>query len=94
MPYPLIADQNGAIAQSYGVLSPKGAARRASFLVDPQGLTRYFAVYPDEVGREIHEILRVLKGLQSYDYTAVMQPSGWRPGMEGIKPDIALAGQI
>jgi alkyl hydroperoxide reductase subunit AhpC len=92
--YPLLADQGGEIARAYGVLSPQGVSRRASFLLDPGGVIRYYAVYPDEVGREISEILRVLHGLQSFSLTDAMPPAGWRPGMAGIKADIALAGQI
>lgn len=92
--YPLLSDRNGQIAQSYSVLSEKGTAYRASFLIDPNGLIRYYAVYPDEIGREPTEIVRVLKGLQKYEATAELEPAYWQPGMDGIRPDIALAGQI
>jgi thioredoxin-dependent peroxiredoxin len=35
--FPLIADSTKAVATKYGVLNPKGYARRVSFLIDPKG---------------------------------------------------------
>ncbi len=92
--FPLLSDRSGQISKSYGVYSQKGSAHRASFLVDPKGMIRYYAVYPDAVGREVSEILRVLKAVQKYDQTSEQQPAGWRPGMDGIVADIAIAGRI
>jgi thioredoxin-dependent peroxiredoxin len=37
LPFPLIADVSKNITESYGVLSPKGRARRVSFMIDPKG---------------------------------------------------------
>jgi len=37
LPFPLIADRSKAVATRYGVLGPRGHARRVSFLIDPQG---------------------------------------------------------
>ena len=41
--FPLLSDffPHGAVAQKYGVLSPKGFAHRVIFLVDKQGIIRY-----------------------------------------------------
>jgi len=35
--FPLVADQDKKVATAYGVLSPKGYARRVSFLIDAHG---------------------------------------------------------
>ena len=37
LPFPLIADVSKDVARKYGVLSPRGKARRVSFHIDPEG---------------------------------------------------------
>ncbi|HXY12075.1 MAG TPA: peroxiredoxin [Thermoplasmata archaeon] len=37
LPFPLIADSSKSVAQAYGVLNPRGRARRVTFLIDPVG---------------------------------------------------------
>lgn len=94
MAYPLLSDRDQQISRAYAVLSKKGISYRATFLIDPQGRIRHYAVYPDEVGRSPAEIIRVLKGLQHYESTNEQEPAWWRPGMNGIVAEIGLAGRI
>lgn len=63
--YPLAADRSHEVSRAYGVLEDDGRAGRAVFIVDPEGIVRYEAVYDDRVGRSIDELLRVLRALQS-----------------------------
>lgn len=35
--FPLLADTSKAVAESYGVLGPRGTARRVTFLLEPDG---------------------------------------------------------
>jgi thioredoxin-dependent peroxiredoxin len=37
LPFPLVADADRAVATRYGVLGPRGTARRITFLIDPAG---------------------------------------------------------
>ncbi|HXQ79497.1 MAG: peroxiredoxin [Thermoplasmata archaeon] len=37
LPFPLIADTSKKVTRAYGVLNPRGAARRVTFLIDGQG---------------------------------------------------------
>ena len=37
LPFPLIADASKKVAGAYGVLGPRGSARRVTFLIDPDG---------------------------------------------------------
>ena len=37
LPFPLIADTSKEVARKYGVLSPRGGARRVSFHIDAKG---------------------------------------------------------
>jgi peroxiredoxin (alkyl hydroperoxide reductase subunit C) len=93
--YPLLSDRNGNIAHAFGVLDKdKGAAYRASFIIDPGGRIRYYSVYPREVGRNVWEIIRTLQGIQYGEATGEGVPAGWEPGDPGIKRDFKKAGTI
>ena len=37
LPFPLIADSSKKVATAYGVLGPRGSARRVTFLIDKDG---------------------------------------------------------
>jgi len=37
LPFPLVADSSKAVATAFGVLGPRGSARRVTFLIDPNG---------------------------------------------------------
>jgi thioredoxin-dependent peroxiredoxin len=37
LPFPLVSDTSRAVSSLYGVLGPRGSARRVTFLIDPQG---------------------------------------------------------
>lgn len=39
--FPLLADEDKAIGQAYGVVGPLGFYRRSAFVVDPDGIIRY-----------------------------------------------------
>jgi peroxiredoxin (alkyl hydroperoxide reductase subunit C) len=93
--YPMLSDRNGAISRAYGMLDKeKGAAYRATFIIDPKGRIRYYSVYPREVGRNIWEIIRILQGIQYGEATGEGVPAGWEPGMPGIKRDFKMVGTI
>ena len=64
--FPIIADLDTKVAQAYGLIHPgesSTAAVRAVFVIDPKGIIRAIIYYPLNVGRNIDEVLRLLKGL-------------------------------
>ncbi len=77
--FPIIADDMGEMAKSLGMISPaKGTNTvRAVFVIDPNNVLRLVLYYPQEVGRNIDEILRVVKALQISDANKVAMPAGW-----------------
>ncbi len=79
VPFPIIADDQGALAKKLGMISPyKGTNTvRAVFVVDPEGRIRAILYYPQEVGRNITEILRLVKALQTSDKYGVATPANW-----------------
>jgi len=77
--FPIIADDTGAVAKRLGMIHPgKGMNTvRAVFIVDPEGTIRLILYYPQEIGRNMDEILRALKALQISDKHRVAIPANW-----------------
>ena len=75
--FPIIA-ANDSVAMKLGMLHPgKGTNTvRAVFIGDPEGKVRLVLYYPQEVGRNMDEILRVVKALQISDKQGAMA-AGW-----------------
>ncbi|KUK14225.1 MAG: peroxiredoxin [Synergistetes bacterium] len=89
--FPIIADDTGEVAKSLGMISPaKGTNTvRAVFIIDPEGVLRLILYYPQEVGRNMDEILRALKALQTADAHGVATPANW-PNNELIKDKVII----
>ncbi|MGM0431078.1 MAG: peroxiredoxin [Spirochaetota bacterium] len=76
--YPIVA-ANDAVANKLGLLHPgKGTNTvRAVFVVDPTGAVRLVLYYPQEIGRNMDEIVRAVKALKTADENKVAIPAGW-----------------
>jgi len=79
IPFPIIADSTGNVAMAMGMIHPGKASDtvRAVFLIDPNSVIRIILFYPQEIGRNMDEILRALKALQTSDANKVAIPAGW-----------------
>jgi len=77
--FPIIADDMGLVAQKLGMIHPgKGSNTvRAVFIVDDKGVIRIMFYYPQELGRNMDELLRAVKGMQTSDANGVAIPAGW-----------------
>ncbi len=77
--FPIIADDLGKVAAKLGLIHPgKGTNTvRAVFVVDPNGVIRLILYYPQEIGRNMDEILRAVKALQTSDKNGVATPANW-----------------
>ena len=77
--FPIIADDLGNVAKLYGMIHQgKGTNTvRSVFIIDPNGIIRAILYYPQEVGRNIDEILRVVRALQVSDKNGVAMPANW-----------------
>ena len=87
--FPIIADLDMKVSRLYGMLQPnesETAAVRAVFFIDPKKKIRLIMYYPLNVGRNMDEILRALKALQTSDEYAVAMPLDWKPGDKVIVP--------
>lgn len=76
--FPVIADI-GEIAHTLGLIHPAKATNtvRAVFIVDPEGIIRAILYYPQELGRNMDEILRMVEGLHKVDHEGVAVPANW-----------------
>ena len=76
--FPVIA-ANDSIANKLGMLHPgKGTNTvRAVFVGDPEGKVRLVLYYPQEIGRNMDEVVRAVKALQISDKNHVAMPANW-----------------
>ena len=89
--FPVIADDMGKVAEKLGMIHPgKGTNTvRAVFVIDPNGVLRLVIYYPQEIGRNMDEILRSVKALQTSDEHGVACPANW-PNNELIQDQVII----
>ncbi len=76
--FPIIAATD-TLAMEIGMVHPKKGTNtvRAVFIIDPEGTVRTILYYPQEIGRNIPEIIRAVKALQKSDAEGVATPANW-----------------
>jgi alkyl hydroperoxide reductase subunit AhpC len=73
----MLADVKHELCRNLGVLDRNsGIAQRATFIVDPDNVIRFVSVNDLWVGRNPHEVLRVVDALQ----TDELCPCNWQKG--------------
>ena len=85
--YPLVADLTKQIGRDYGVLLEDGVTLRGLFIIDPEGKVAFEVVHDLGIGRNVDEVLRVLKAIQTTRETGEVCPANWQPGDDTMKPD-------
>jgi len=79
--YPLLSDMTKDASYNYNVLvEEEGISLRAAFLIDPNGILKSYMVNDLGVGRNVDELLRLVKAFQ----TGELCPVGWEPGQETL----------
>jgi alkyl hydroperoxide reductase subunit AhpC len=75
--FPLLSDITHQISEDYGVLiKDKGISLRGAFLISPDDVLKGIIVNDLDVGRNVDELLRLIKALQ----TGELCPVNWAPG--------------
>ncbi len=88
--FPIIADHGNASRTLGLVHEAKGTNTvRAVFIVDPKGIIRAMLYYPQELGRNMDEIVRMIKGFQVAEKNGVAIPANW-PNNELIKDNVII----
>jgi peroxiredoxin (alkyl hydroperoxide reductase subunit C) len=79
IPFPVIADQTGNVSKTLGMIHAQSAAEtvRAVYIVDPNSTIRAILFYPLELGRNMDEILRMVKALQVGGKYKAAMPANW-----------------
>ena len=62
--YPLVSDLNQTITKKYNLLTNDGFAFPGTFIIDKEGILQYYTVNNLLCGRNIDELLRVLRSIQ------------------------------
>ena len=84
--YTMVADIGHSICQSYGIEHPDAkVALRAAFLIDKQGIVRSQIVNDLPIGRNMDELIRLIKALEFYEVHGEVCPAGWTEGAKGMK---------
>lgn len=88
--FPVIA-ANDTIANKLGLLHPEKGSNtvRAVFICDKEGKVRAVIYYPQEIGRNIDEIVRALRAIKTHDENHVALPAGW-PNNELIGDEVII----
>ncbi|HPK75390.1 MAG TPA: peroxiredoxin [Candidatus Latescibacteria bacterium] len=87
--YPLVSDITKQVSRDYEVLiEDEGVALRGLFIIDRDGIVRIQIVNDLGIGRNIEEVLRLLKALQYTEEHGEVCPANWQPGGDTIVPDV------
>ncbi len=92
IPFPVIADSAEGVSKKLGMIQPAKSSSntvRAVFVVDPKGAMRLMVYYPQEIGRNVDEIIRAVKALQTSDANGVATPENW-PDNDLIGSDVII----
>jgi peroxiredoxin (alkyl hydroperoxide reductase subunit C) len=87
--FPIVDDSNLVIAKLYGMIhleSDNNRDVRGVFIIDPDNKIRAEFFYPQEVGRNMNELLRTVIALQTTDRNNVMTPANWNMGNDVLIP--------
>lgn len=87
--FPIVADPDGVVAKLYDMIhegQSSTQAVRSVFIIDPDRKIRLTLTYPMNVGRNFHEILRVIDALQLADAKQIATPADWEQGDTVIIP--------
>lgn len=94
--FPMVADPNGEICKAYGTyIAMEGLSYRATFVIDPDGILKWFEIHDNSIGRSTKEILRKIKAAQYVrTHGGEVCPVNWEPGGKTLKPGLDLVGKI
>ena len=85
--FPIIADEDGKIADLYDMIHPNENSKltvRSVFVIDPDKVIKLIITYPASTGRNFEELLRVIDSLQLTAYHKVATPADWKYGEDVV----------
>lgn len=85
--FPLIADADRSVSDTYGMIHPKAddtLTVRSVFIIGPDKKIKLTLTYPASTGRNFDEILRVIDSLQLTANHKLATPANWKRGDDCI----------
>lgn len=85
--FPIIADKDKTVAETYGMMHPNASATltvRSLFIIAPDKTVKLMITYPASTGRNFTEILRVIDSLQLTANYSVATPADWKDGEDCV----------
>ncbi len=94
--YPMAADANHMLSESFGVLIPdEGLALRGTFVINPEGEIVLAEINDNSIGRNAAELLRKLKAAKFVaEHDGQVCPASWAAGQDTLEPGLDLVGKI
>ena len=81
--FPFIDDHNTRASNQYGMLHAwENETRdvRGVFIISPENKIQSISFYPNNIGRNLEEIKRVVMALQTSEKNQVLTPANWNYG--------------
>jgi len=87
--FPILDDHTASASKAYGMLHEPASTNkdiRGVFILDSKNIVRSINFYPMQVGRNMHEIVRIVEALQTADNEQVLTPANWNEGDDVMVP--------
>ena len=87
--FPVIADLSMEVSTLFGMLHPAISEVhpvRTVFIIGPDGTVRMNVTYPQSVGRNINEFIRIIDALQLVEKENIATPANWKQGENVLVP--------
>lgn len=79
----------------FSSLINEGLSLRATFIINPDGILKFYEIHDNSIGRNVNEIIRKLKAAQYVSkHKGEICPVNWDEGKETLKPGLNLVGKI
>jgi peroxiredoxin 2/4 len=89
--FPLVADADLSVSKAYGMIHAASNTTRdvrGVYIIDPNNVIKGIYFYPNSVGRNTDEIVRMITALQTTYADHVMTPANWKAGDDVLVPTI------
>ena len=97
IPFPIIDDNGGEIAQMYGMVGEREGKRcilNNVYMINPEGIICALISYPMHIGRSVDEIIRLLRALQLTQDGQIFTPANWERDVYALKPPPATFEEL
>ncbi len=84
--FTLLSDIKKTISQDYEVLQEDGVSLRGTFLLDKENVVQYAGINNLSLGRNIHELIRLVQVLQHTEKHGQVCPANWKNGSKSMSP--------